>query len=57
MGGHGERRHGDGAVQDAERSPITGDKLFLCTAKTGTPVCVPLPDFALTALEAVPRVS
>ena len=40
-----------------ERSRITGDKLFLYTAKTGTPVYVPLPDFVLTALEAVPKIS
>jgi integrase len=40
-----------------ERGRITGDKLFLYTAKTGTPVYVPLPDFVLTALEAVPKIS
>jgi integrase len=40
-----------------ERSRITGDKLFLYTAKTGTPVYVPLPAFVLTALEAVPKIS
>jgi len=40
-----------------ERSRIAGDKLFLYTAKTGTPVYVPLPDFVLAALEAVPRIS
>ena len=39
------------------QSRITGDKLFLYTAKTGTPVYVPLPDFVLTALEAVPKIS
>jgi integrase len=55
--GQGERRHGDGALQDAERRGIAGDKLFLYTAKTGTPVYVPLPDFVLTALEAVPKIS
>jgi integrase/recombinase XerD len=48
-------RIGDGVT--LERSRITGDKLFLYTAKTGTPVYVPLPDFVLTALEAVPRIS
>ena len=39
-----------------ERSRITGDKLFLYTAKTGTPVYIPLPDLVLTALEAVPKI-
>jgi integrase len=48
-------RIGDAVTLD--RSRITGDKLFLYTAKTGTPVYVPLPDFVLTALEAVPRIS
>jgi integrase/recombinase XerD len=40
-----------------ERGRISGDKLFLYIAKTGTPVYVPLPDFVLTALEAVPKIS
>ena len=40
-----------------ERGRISGEKLFLYTAKTGTPVYVPLPDFVLTALEAVPKIS
>ena len=46
-----------GDVVALERSRITGDKLFLYTAKTGTPVYVPLPDFVLTALEGVPKIS
>jgi integrase len=53
-------RHSGLRIGDAvalERNRITGDKLFLYTAKTGTPVYVPLPDFVLTALEAVPKVS
>lgn len=53
-------RHSGLRIGDAvtlERSRITGDKLFLYTAKTGTPVCVPLPEFVLTALAAVPKVS
>jgi integrase len=40
-----------------ERKRITGDKLFLYTAKTGTPVSCPLQDFVLNALEAAPKVS
>jgi integrase len=53
-------RHSGLRIGDAvtlERSRITGDKLFLYTAKTGTPVYVPLPAFVLTALEAVPTIS
>jgi len=40
-----------------EQNRITGDKLFLYTAKAGTPVWLPLPDFVLTALAAAPRIS
>lgn len=40
-----------------ERAQITGDKLFLRTTKTGTPVCVLLHPFVLDALAAVPPVS
>jgi integrase/recombinase XerD len=53
-------RHSGLRIGDAvtlERSRITGDKLFLYTAKTGTPVYCPLPEFVLNALAAVPRVS
>jgi len=53
-------RHSGLRIGDAvtlERSRITGDKLFLYTAKTGTPVYVPLPDFVLTTLAAVPKIS
>jgi integrase len=53
-------RHSGLRIGDAvtlERSRISGDKLFLYTAKTGTPVYVPLPDFVLTALEAVPKIN
>jgi integrase/recombinase XerD len=53
-------RHSGLRIGDAvtlERSRVTGDKLFLYTAKTGTPVCCPLPDFVLDALEAIPKVS
>ncbi len=53
-------RHSGLRIGDAvtlERSRITGDKVFLYTAKTSTPVYVPLPDFVLTALEAVPKIS
>ena len=52
---HSGLRIGDAVM--LERSRITGDKLFLYTAKTGTPVYVPLPQFVLTALEAVPKIS
>jgi integrase len=53
-------RHSGLRIGDAvmlERGRITGDKLFLYTAKSGTPVYVPLPEFVLTALEAVPKIS
>jgi integrase len=49
-------RHSGLRIGDAvalNRSRVKGDKLFLYNAKTGTPVYVPLPDFVLTALEAV----
>jgi integrase len=52
---HSGLRIGDAVTM--ERGRISGDKLFLYTAKTGTPVYVPLPDFIMTALEAVPKVS
>jgi len=38
------------------RNRIQGDKLFLYTAKTGTPVFCPLPQAAVQALEAIPTV-
>lgn len=53
-------RHSGLRIGDAvtlERSRITGDKLFLYTAKTGTPVYCPLPGFVLTALEGSPKIS
>lgn len=53
-------RHSGLRIGDAvtlERSRITGDKLFLYTAKTGTPVHLPLPEFVLNALDAIPKVS
>jgi len=53
-------RHSGLRIGDAvtlERCRITGDKLFLYTAKTGTPVYCPLPEFVLTALDTVPKVS
>ena len=53
-------RHSGLRIGDAvtlERSRITGDKLFLYTAKTGTPVHLPLPDFVPNALDAIPRIS
>jgi site-specific recombinase XerD len=37
------------------RDRVVGNKLFLYTAKTGTPVYCPLPDFVITALDAVER--
>ncbi len=53
-------RHSGLRIGDAvalERNRITGDKLFLYTAKTRTPVYCPLPDFLVNALAAVPKVS
>ncbi len=47
-------------IQDAatlRRDRIRDGKLFLDTAKTGTPVCMPLPDFVVNALEALPAKS
>ena len=37
------------------RNRIQGDKLFLYTAKTGTPVYCPLPPFVMEALNAIPE--
>ena len=50
-------RHSGLRITDAVTLPrdrITNGKLFLYTAKTGTPVYCPLPPFLLTALEAIP---
>jgi integrase/recombinase XerD len=50
-------RHSGLRITDAVTLPrdrITDGKLFLYTAKTGTPVYCPLPPFLLTALEAIP---
>ena len=48
-------RIGDVATLNRER--VTGNKLLLYTAKTGTPVYCPLPDFVILALEAAPTTS
>jgi integrase len=48
-------RIGDAVGLSRER--IADGKLFLYTAKTGTPVYCPLPDWVLSALEAAPRTS
>lgn len=40
-----------------ERNKVTRDKLFLYTAKTGTPVYCPLPDVLVIALAAIPSIS
>lgn len=40
-----------------ERSRVVGNKLFLYTAKTGTPVYCLLPDFVINALDALPLTS
>jgi integrase len=40
-----------------ERSRLTGDRLFLYTAKTGTPVHLPLPPDVVAALGAIPNTS
>ncbi len=37
------------------RNRVQGDKLFLFTAKTGTPVYCPLPPIVLNALNAIPK--
>ena len=37
------------------RNRIQGDKLFLFTAKTGTPVYCPLPPVVINALNAIPE--
>ena len=53
-------RHTGLRIGDAvtlERRRIVGDKLLLYTAKTGTPVHLPLPPFVLSALEVMPRIS
>ena len=45
-------------IRDAatlSRNRIQGDKLFLYTAKTGTPVYCPLPPFVVEALNAIPE--
>ena len=45
-------------IQDAatlSRDHIADGKLFLYTAKTGTPVYCPLPDFVVNVLEGLPR--
>ena len=45
-------------IRDAatlSRSRIQGDKLFLFTAKTGTPVYCPLPPFLIDALNLIPE--
>jgi integrase len=46
-------RIGDAVCLSRDR--VTGNKLFLYTAKTGTPVYCPLPEFVITALDAVER--
>jgi integrase/recombinase XerD len=45
-----------GDVVGMETNRIKGKRLFLYTAKTGTPVCSVLPDFVLKALDETPRV-
>jgi len=53
-------RHSGLRIGDAvtlERRRITGDKLFLYTAKTGTAVYVPLRYDVLIALEAAPKIN
>ena len=48
-------RIGDATSCPVER--LQGNRLFLYTAKTGTPVFTPLPPFVVSALEACPRKS
>jgi integrase len=45
-----------GDLVGMETNRIKGKRLFLYTAKTGTPVCSVLPDFVLKALDETPRV-
>jgi integrase/recombinase XerD len=50
-------RHSGLRIGDAvalKRTSITGDKLFLSTAKTGTPIYLPLPGIVIEALAACP---
>jgi len=44
-----------GDAVSLSRDRIVRNKLFLYTAKTGTPVYIPLPEFVTTALNAVKR--
>jgi integrase/recombinase XerD len=47
----------DVGIRDAvtlPRNRVLGDKLFLFTAKTGTPVYCPLPPIVMNALNAIP---
>ena len=44
-------RIGDAVCLSRDR--VVGNKLFLYTAKTGTPVYCPLPEFVITSLDAV----
>ena len=37
------------------RERVQGDRIFLYQQKTGTPVCVPVPDFVIRALNSLPR--
>ena len=48
-------RIGDAVSLTVDR--IAGNRLFLYTAKTGTPVYTVLPDFLVKALEATPRMT
>jgi site-specific recombinase XerD len=48
-------RIGDAVSLTSDR--INGNRLFLYTAKTGTPVYTVLPDFVVRALEATPRMT
>ena len=48
-------RIGDAASCAVDR--LSGNRLFLYTQKTDTPVYVPLPPFVIDALEACPRIS
>jgi len=51
-------RYSGRRIRDAatlSRNRIQGDKLFLYTAKTGTPVYCPLPPFVIDALNAIPE--
>ncbi len=49
------RRYAYEIAATLSRNRIQGDKLFLYSAKTGTPVYCPLPPFVIEARNAIPE--